>query len=62
MDILKASIILFIIILAIFMIGIGIGMLKDYRKTKEIELLMYGIALPSAATLMLYLFFYTINF
>jgi len=62
MELLKVSIILFVLIVAIFMTAIGCGMLRKWRETKEIELLMYGVALPAAATLMLYLFFHTINF
>lgn len=62
MELLKVSLIIFIVILSIFMTVIGLGMLQDYKKNKEIELLMYGVALPSAATLMLYLFFHFIKF
>ena len=62
MEPLKASSVFFVIIVALFMTIIGYGLLQDYRKTKEIEKLLYGIAFPFAATLMLYLFFHLIKF
>lgn len=62
MELLKITSILFVTIVAIFMTTIGFGLLQDYRKDKEIEKLMYGIAIPSAATLILYLFFHLIKF
>lgn len=62
MELLKISLIFFVLIIAIIVTAIGIGMLNDYRKSNQIELLMYGLALPSAATLFLYLFFHIINF
>ena len=58
----KVSIVLVVIITAIFFVGIGIGLLQDYRKNKEIEYLMYGVAFQFAAFLFLYLFFHIIKF
>ena len=60
MELLKVSIVLFVIIVALFPIIIGYGLLQDYRKDKEIEKLLYGVAFPIAATLFLYLFFHLI--
>lgn len=62
MELLKASIVFFVIVLSILFIGIGFGLLQDYRKTKEIEYLMYGVAFQVAATLTLYLFFHIVKF
>lgn len=62
MDLLKVAIVLFVIILSIFFVLIGFGLLQDYRKNKEIEYLMYGVSFQVAATLILYLFFYIVKF
>ena len=62
MDILKVAIVLFVVILSILFVAIGFGLLQDYRKTKEIEYLLYGILFQVAATLILYLFFHIVKF
>lgn len=58
----KVTIILVVITTAIFFVGIGLGLLQDYRKTKETEYLFYGVAFEFAAFLFLYLFFHIIKF
>jgi len=58
----KIIFVLSVVFIAMLFVLIGVGLIQDYKKNKQIEYLMYGVAFPAAATLMLYLFFHLIKF